>query len=176
MHYLARVHWSPEAHALWTRVFAENRQPNVKDARQQTPLFAAANKNEGYGLFGSFCTRGHQLGLHLLVFACFHSFSLCTHCSECVRFLLQQSADPNWRDMDGSTPLHQCVRSNAQVALGVLLECGVDVVRSEHDGTPLELATQLGYKDSKWLDAMECVVRGEIAVRMVLFLVSILCC
>jgi ankyrin repeat protein len=60
-----------------------------------------------------------------------------------VRDLLKQGADPDVRDEDGRTPLHQAVLGNSVGLLGLLLEAGASIDAKDHHGrTPLHFAAE----------------------------------
>lgn len=60
-----------------------------------------------------------------------------------VRELLAQGANPNVRDDDRRTPVHQAVLGNSVGLLGLLLEAGADVnAKDAHGFTPLHFAAQ----------------------------------
>ena len=60
-----------------------------------------------------------------------------------ARELLAQGADPNVRDEDMRTPLHQAVLGNSVGLMGLLLEAGADVNAKDNQGfTPLHFAAQ----------------------------------
>lgn len=60
-----------------------------------------------------------------------------------VRDLLARGADPNVRDDDQRTPLHQAVLGNSAGLVGLLIESGADVNAKDDQGfTPLHFAAQ----------------------------------
>jgi ankyrin repeat protein len=60
-----------------------------------------------------------------------------------VRDLLRRGADPNVRDEDERTPLHQAVLGNSVGLVGLLLESGARVdAQDRHGYTPLHFAAQ----------------------------------
>lgn len=60
-----------------------------------------------------------------------------------VRELLRAGANPNVRDDDLRTPLHQAVLGNSVGLIGLLLESGADVNVKDNQGfTPLHFAAQ----------------------------------
>jgi ankyrin repeat protein len=60
-----------------------------------------------------------------------------------VRELLGRGANPNVRDEDQRTPLHQAVLGNSVGLLGLLIEAGADLDAKDGDGyTPLHFAVQ----------------------------------
>ncbi len=60
-----------------------------------------------------------------------------------VRDLLARGANPNVRDEDERTPLHQAVLGNSVGLVGLLIESGADVNAKDDQGfTPLHFAAQ----------------------------------
>ncbi|HEX7598712.1 MAG TPA: ankyrin repeat domain-containing protein [Polyangia bacterium] len=60
-----------------------------------------------------------------------------------VRDLLAAGADPNVRDEDGRTPLHQAVLGNSLAILLLLIEAKADLNAADHNAwTPLHFAAQ----------------------------------
>jgi ankyrin repeat protein len=60
-----------------------------------------------------------------------------------VRELLAQGANPNVRDEDLRTPLHQAVLGNSVGLVGLLIEAGADLDAKDAQGfTPLHFAAQ----------------------------------
>ncbi len=60
-----------------------------------------------------------------------------------VRDLLARGANPNVRDEDERTPLHQAVLGNSLGLVGLLIESGADVNAKDDQGfTPLHFAAQ----------------------------------
>ena len=60
-----------------------------------------------------------------------------------VRELLAQGADPNVRDEDQRTPLHQAVLGGSVGLVGLLIESGADLnAKDSHGFTPLHFAAQ----------------------------------
>ena len=60
-----------------------------------------------------------------------------------VRELLAQGANPNVRDEDMRTPLHQAVLGNSVGLVGLLIEAGADLNAKDEQGfTPLHFAAQ----------------------------------
>jgi len=60
-----------------------------------------------------------------------------------VRELLAKGANPNLRDDDMRTPLHQAVLGNSVGLLGLLIESGADLdAKDAHGFTPLHFAAQ----------------------------------
>lgn len=60
-----------------------------------------------------------------------------------VRELLAKGANPNVRDEDLRTPLHQAVLGNSVGLLGLLIESGADLnAKDTHGYTPLHFAAQ----------------------------------
>jgi uncharacterized protein len=60
-----------------------------------------------------------------------------------VRDLLARGANPNVRDGDERTPLHQAVLGNSAGLVGLLIESGADVNAKDDQGfTPLHFAAQ----------------------------------
>ena len=60
-----------------------------------------------------------------------------------VRELLAKGANPNVRDEDKRTPLHQAVLGNSVGLVGLLIEAGADLdAKDAHGFTPLHFAAQ----------------------------------
>ena len=60
-----------------------------------------------------------------------------------VRELLAKGANPNVRDEDMRTPLHQAVLGNSVGLVGLLIEAGADLdAKDAHGFTPLHFAAQ----------------------------------
>ena len=63
---------------------------------------------------------------------------------EVASLLLDKGADPNFRDKEGRTPLHQVL----EVGHVLLQKCGANANARDKDGfTPLHIASHNGYHD-----------------------------
>ena len=59
--------------------------------------------------------------------------------------LIEAGADPNWKDENGSTPLHQAAAEPQPISIDLLVWNGADVnARNKQQDTPLHLAVQQG--------------------------------
>ena len=65
--------------------------------------------------------------------------------AELARILIEAGADPNAKDNDGETPLHQAVEFENAEAAKLLIEAGADPNAKNNNGeTPLHKATEAG--------------------------------
>jgi ankyrin repeat protein len=75
--------------------------------------------------------------------------------------IIRYMADPNARDIDGTTPLHYAAKNGFGEVVRLLLEQGADARVINHYGeTPLRLAARYGHREIEHLlqDAMRTQV------------------